>query len=1101
MKSLLKRFEIAVKAALVAFGLAQSPAFSAATDLNDIPMAVSNQVKANFLVILDNSQSMDAYMGGALQAGSDPGTRSNIGREVLRDMLDDYRTSFNWGLMSFDTKAPELRNTYVYYMGDDSGMVFTNDCVNGISASNGNRRCVANPQGGNFVTYDLSSDDPSILDAFYTDPTLKVNAFWGFSPLASPAGSIVYELWFNHSAGSGNNWAASEFSNHWFVGRFSATDSGFLASYPAVSRKFFLPRGWGYLAGITGGGFLNEAVMSDSAAHYGDLIKYLAPETDVGTVEIKNAAIYTPLAGTLKSARDYFSGETDWKSKIQNKSPIEAFCQKNFIMLLTDGLPTGNSAGGLYDATERSDTCSAWSGSSTSSMSCTGNWSFGTAANDAFNAVSALYKVPYTGCRKCSSFDINTYIIAMGDGVANERAVAVMNRMAELGQGQGSGGKAFFANDRASLTYSMDSVLINAMSTIGAAAAVAVTSANVTASTASFQSSYDSGSWTGDLKSYNIDVTTGAPKTGSAANWSARDQLDALSVGSRKIVSYDGARGIAFQPTGTVTSPGGAKIDLIDLVDAKDGTGIVNFIRGDRSGEGTKYRTRIHLLGDIVNSEPVFVAAPVANFIETIDPGYSLFKANHQSRQPLVFQGANDGLLHVFNAASGAEEWAYVPGLLLPTLARLSRTLVQGFTHRYYVDGTPTVGDVDFIRTGGVASTASSNNWRTILVGGLGKGGRGYYALDITDGVPATEAAAAANVLWEFPNSSTTAQVVANLGYSFGKPIIAKAGDRGWVVLVTSGYNNMDTVNGVTGDGLGHLFVLNAKTGELISDIPTGVKATSSPSGLAAFSGYLDNAAVDNTVTQVYAGDLEGNVWRFDLTGQSTGWKVSKLATLVDDSGKPQPLTTAPELALIREQNASYRFVYVGTGKYLADSDVATNAKQSMYGLVDDLSANPTIDPLRSQLQEQTLTSSGNQRSATSTKFELSGSSRKKGWYIDLPASGERVSTDPQLALGRLIFTSNIPSSLLCDPGGSSYLNFLDYRTGGGLAPVAGVTQLSSLFLGDALASRPVLVQLSNGLVGVVVRLSNDTNFTGSVPPPVSIVRRVSWRELPDRSK
>jgi hypothetical protein len=165
-------------------GSHQPPAHGAATDLNDIPMAVSNQVKGNFLVVLDNSQSMDAFMGGALQSGNNPNTRGNIGRDILRGMLGNYRTSFNWGLMSFATAAPSLRDTYVYLMGDDNGMVLTDDCVAGISASNGNRRCVANPQpfaGGRFVTYDVSSDDPWILDVLYNTFANQTPQLWAYS--------------------------------------------------------------------------------------------------------------------------------------------------------------------------------------------------------------------------------------------------------------------------------------------------------------------------------------------------------------------------------------------------------------------------------------------------------------------------------------------------------------------------------------------------------------------------------------------------------------------------------------------------------------------------------------------------------------------------------------------------------------------------------------------------------------------------------------------------------------------------------------------------------------------------------------------------------
>lgn len=1147
MTRLSNRLASAAQAALatLVLALAPSPSPGAATDLSDIPMAVSIPVTPNFLIVLDNSQSMDAFMGGTLQSGDNTNTRGNLGRPILRTILNKYRTTFNWGLMSFDTQDPELMQMHVFYMGNDVGMVFTRDCVAAesggqrYSASNGGRRCVANPQwvegeseDQKYVTYDLSSDDPTILDALYD--TTTHGWIWGVvNPAPRSDGKTGYDLFLNHTSSS--TWAASEFprDSFWVGGPFPPTDAGFVPSSPTVTRMLFRPRGTGYRAPITGGGKLWEQVSSDSTEHYGKLISSLANETiDLSTPEIKNGALYTPIAGTLTSAKSYFSKARP--SDGSPYSPITASCQKNFVMLLTDGLPTGDSNGALYSETARTDTpCVA------NATTCLGGYTFGAAATAAFNAVSALRSVPFTGCTNCSTFDILTYVIAMGDTVTNPRATALMNRMADLG-GTGS---AFFPTNENALQTAISAAVENAVSRTSATAAVAVANANITAGTASYQSSYDPDNWAGDLQSYPLDVGTGTDAGKplmSSPRWSpsAQRQLDILAAASsRKIVSYSGiaraGQGIRFQPAApnstTTLSDAQQKTMLSAAGAGADAAGIVNFIRGDRSGEGTIYRRRAHVLGDIVNSEPVLVAGPASNYNETTDPsyaGYDAFKTDNAARQSMVYQGANDGMLHAFNATSGAEEWAYVPNLVLSTLAKLSRL---NYSHTYYVDGTPTVGDVDLNRTAGATRTGS--DWRTILVGGLGKGGYGYYALDITNPVAADEAAAATKVLWEFPNSSTPGQIVANLGYSFGKPIITKTDDKGWVVLVSSGYNNtrkvhpdgtdctvLTTVDGahcLEGDGVGHLFVLNARTGEVIRDITTtGVGTNAEPSGLAAFSGYADNADADNRVTQVYAGDLMGNVWRFDLTGTSSQWNVKKLATLVDASTppQPQPVTTAPELALIVENHLTYRFVYVGTGRYLGNTDVSSIARQTMYGLVDNRSDDPLINPLRDSLQQQTLTPDPNPsgritRTATTNTFVLrddllTGDQMKRGWYIDLPSAGERISTDPQLALGSLVFTSNIPhsaSGMQCDAGGSSFLNIVDYRTGGALA--YSTQNWSSIALGDALASRPVLVQLPTGILRALIRLSTGENVTEGVPSPgkSTTVRRVSWRELPDK--
>lgn len=667
------------------------------------------------------------------------------------------------------------------------------------------------------------------------------------------------------------------------------------------------------------------------------------------------------------------------------------------------------------------------------------------------------------------------------------------------------------AADPSNFATALAGTINNIIGREAGAAAVAVANANVTGSdNQSYASKYNSGNWSGDLLAYPINLTTGVPDT-SSPTWttSAQPQLDLRTSANRKIVTYTGTsgtgQGIQFQPTsaGTTTKLSTAQQTLLNSTTTppgtSDGATVVAYLRGDRSLEGTSYRTRAHLLGDIINAEPLVVREPFAHYADTC---YSTavtgkcttsFKTDQASRTRIVYQGANDGMLHAFNAASGAEEWAYIPNLLMSDLNNLSRK--TGFVHKYYVDGTPTSADVDFSNTDGVTGNPNPS-WKTILVGGLNKGGRGYYALDITTATAADEAAVTQKVLWEFPNSATTTTVKNNTGYSFGKPIIVKTPSKGWVVLVTSGYNNgADT----GGDGHGYLFVLNARTGNLIKAIDTGEGLSTDPSGLAQIAAYVENSDIDNTVSYVYGGDLKGNVWRFDLTATNpNSWNVKRLAILKDGSSNTQPVTTVPELAKITISGTDKRFVYVGTGKYLGDSDVATTGTQTMYALVDDLSnpsgSTPVIsDPSRSNLQVQTLTASGTTRTASTTTVDFA---LKKGWYVDIPASGERINTDPALVLGALVFTSNIPSSDVCTPGGSSWLNVLDYKTGGKLT--GSTVAWSSISLGDALASRVVPIKLPSGEIKVLVRTSDAATTTTGVPVPSSSTtgRRASWREL-----
>jgi type IV pilus assembly protein PilY1 len=690
-----------------------------------------------------------------------------------------------------------------------------------------------------------------------------------------------------------------------------------------------------------------------------------------------------------------------------------------------------------------------------------------------------------------------------------------------------SRGSFFSATDPDELASSLATALDNIEAIEAAGTAIGLATAEVVAGDSTlFATSYLPGSsWTGELGSYQINLATGKADM-TNPNWKAQALLDKRAPTSRYIATYSGisgtGQGIQFQPTTAVTPTklSSAQQALLNSTAVppgpSDGALVVNYVRGDRSNEATAvYRTRTHLLGDIVNAEPVVVRPPSALYL---DSGYSAFKTAKATRRQIVLQGANDGMLHAFDAGTapvgttpgttgtGDELWAYVPSLVLSSLNNLSRRV--GYTHKYYVDATPVAGDVDFSKTSGASGSA---DWRTIAVGGLGKGGRGFYALDLTNTTATSESDLAAKVLWEFPNSATSASVKANIGYSFGKPIITKTQAHGWVVVVTSGYNNGTNSGDSGGDGKGYLFVLNARTGDLIRALSTGAGSVSTPSGLTHIAGYAEVAALDNTIQYVYGGDLQGNVWRFDLTDPTTsaGWKAQKLATLVDSAGNFQPISTTPELAKTKVDGVTRRFVYVGTGLLLGDTDVPgsstpnawSSQTQTMYGLVDDLSyptpANAVIQPLRSNLQQQVLTAPGGPGSTRNASTNAVDYRTKKGWYLDLTMPGERVNTNPALGAGALVFTSNVPNSDLCALGGSSNTIKLDFKTGGYLQDSLSP---SSTFVSSSMASGPKLIRLPDTSIWDQQRCvtgSGCDNPTQIKPPIASgTTKRKSWREV-----
>jgi type IV pilus assembly protein PilY1 len=177
-----------------------------------------------------------------------------------------------------------------------------------------------------------------------------------------------------------------------------------------------------------------------------------------------------------------------------------------------------------------------------------------------------------------------------------------------------------------------------------------------------------------------------------------------------------------------------------------DGQKTLSFLRGDRSVESYGYRIRPFIFGDVVDAEPVVVRTAVGEYI---DPGYTVFRNTQDTRKAMVYQASNDGMLHAIDAANGRESWAYVPSLVFAGLSELAS---PNYQHRFYLDGTPAVGDVDFSNTYGSGTTTP--DWRTILVGGLRQGGRGYYAVDVTSPDATTETVAAGKVLWSFRMST-----------------------------------------------------------------------------------------------------------------------------------------------------------------------------------------------------------------------------------------------------------------------------------------------------------------------------------------------------------
>ncbi|MGH8744085.1 MAG: pilus assembly protein, partial [Burkholderiales bacterium] len=675
-----------------------------------------------------------------------------------------------------------------------------------------------------------------------------------------------------------------------------------------------------------------------------------------------------------------------------------------------------------------------------------------------------------------------------------------------------------------------------------------------------FSSTFTTVDWFGETTRRQIDTSTGLIL---GIDWSAQAQLDSkVSANSdtRTIVMFDSTNASTHLKNFLWTSmTAGEKANFDGTLGGRQqlaqwnflspsqqlacdspvsdcGNKLVNYLRGQRGNETTinsfsppdgaltsLFRMRVHVLGDIVSAEAAYVRAPIFSYG---DPGYSTFKANNASRQAALYVGANDGMLHAFNGSTGAEMWAYVPSMVMPNMWKLAN-FNYSTNHIFFVDGTPIVGDVC------TSNCTTTPTWATILVGGFNAGGRGFYALDITD--PFNPKA-----LWELksPANCTVSPGVnvpfvgnvpqdpapantfsdCDIGLSFGNPIITKRADGKWVVLVTSGYNNI-----TPGIGGGFLYVIDAVSGAILNKVATligspqtnaGTAAT--PSGFTKINAFATNTDVDNTTLRVYGGDLNGNLWRFDSAASpntlaTSGNVATMLGMLSPANGLgtqgngTNAITTKPELGEIFVNGVgTLEMVFVGTGRYLGVTDLTTSNQETFYGIVDPLGAfSPNYGVVHSNANfvQQTLTEAVNPVTLAVERFTTSNAvdfTSKKGWFIDFNpgnvSPGERSNTDPVLTLGILNFTTNAPDTNPCNIGGKSYRYFLDFTTGGPLSTSVG--GVSGALVAFAPSTRPVVVNV-NGVLEQIINVQGTPQVFKLPPVPSSGGgKRIFWREL-----
>jgi len=706
-------------------------------------------------------------------------------------------------------------------------------------------------------------------------------------------------------------------------------------------------------------------------------------------------------------------------------------------------------------------------------------------------------------------------------------------------------GRYFSASSSSVLTSSLQTAINDINAETGAGSSAASTSLRPVLGTDQvFVAKYQTVLWNGELLSYTITTqgegdaqkVTLTAKTG--IDWTASDHLSSRTPDSRNIYYMRHATASTYtmgnfkwtdlssdQDSGTLTgyfnnfcskTHKPTQCDHLATADRTSASGenLIKFLRGDATYEDTLYRSRYdannkkhNVLGDMVDASPVYVGKPPFSYT---GQDYPAWKASMATRCPVVYAAANDGMLHAFSArtatsasscvTAGQELWAYIPRAVMPELYRLADSNYAA-RHIFTVNGSPVVADV---------SVADGDNrvWSSILVGGLGAGGKAYYALDVTD--PASP-----KPLWEFSDSTD-----ADLGLTFGNPIVTQVHNQNnelvWAVVFTSGMNN---------SGNGYLYVLEALTGHLMYKVPTllngrtAVGTSSDPSGLNKLNAWVVTPS-DNEAQYFYGVDLKGNVWRFDannLTAPTTAGapdtRAVRLAEL-KKNGVAQAITVKPELAEVKDDSGTaHKVVLVGAGQYLGSADSQDfSTPWSVYAIKDPLASTGWSDA-RGSMVAQTLSevktrserdTNGNITSTVSYR-ELSkntvdwSSSTMSGWYVDLPVAGERVAVGMNLAYSTLTVASLVPKTGDdCNNGGESWLYDFNIKDGS-YVDAPSIPMIGGYKSDSAVMGINTLQYEGRDKSGQIITHSDGSTSTRDhvkAPSTSGSARRTAWREL-----
>ncbi|AXJ06996.1 pilus assembly protein [Pseudomonas fluorescens] len=776
----------------------------------------------------------------------------------------------------------------------------------------------------------------------------------------------------------------------------------------------------------------------------------------ISSINGLSAVANTPLAETYYEITRYMRGMAPYYNSTPSTytSPIQYRCQKNYGVVITDGLPT-------YDRTFPSNDplggsrLPNWDGINNDGNNLNGDGEGDTLYLDDIAKFAFDIDMRSSGTdaagKSWNAVDfprqnMNTYTV--GFTASND----MLSDAADYGQG-----RYYQATDSAGLNAALSSALSDITSKAGSGGSGVASGTTLASGTSYFQTSYDPKDWRGTIKSFGF-TSAGAVNT-SAVLWTT-DTAIVPGATAPTYQSWNSLNNAVVTLAYGNFAPAQQTVLSQGLPTGISGNDLVEWSKGTNK---TGLKVRSVLLGDIINS-PLVLASPTEKTASDLagDTSYSTYlttKAANMNASLVV--NANDGFVSVINSANGTRRYAYMPSSVLPSLRLIADpNYVNGVSHKFLVDGQLGVFDAQF-------GTA----WKTLAIGGTGAGGKTFYGLQLFD-------ASAGNViraLWEVsaPATASTSNAFNDLGYAYARPEVARLADGRWAAFIANGYGS--------NSGVAALYVLDVRDGSLIKKIV--IDSTETTNGLSSVKLRVNS---QNVVQAAYGGDLKGRLWKFDLSATSSdSWGVafSGKPLFTTAGGATQPITAQPLLA---DNALGGKQIFVGTGKFNEATDKTNKDLQAFYSVWDADGGSGQITVSSLQAQAITGVFSGSTGQFVTTSQNDTTYPAEKGWYLPLvynnALTGERVINQASLVLGRIVFTTaSVDTTDPCSSFGTGKLIELDAFSG-------------------KMLNYAVLDTNADGVVDSNDTISSGVVFTGGIPTLNAIVNGASRKVVNDSS-